>query len=52
MVQFNPSGGIQKGRLSVSIKPTKGAHNYYPLFCTLAQVGQFFDVYQRLLQFS
>ena len=25
----------------------KGARSYYPLFCTLAQTGQVFDVYHR-----
>jgi len=25
----------------------KGARSYYPLFCTIAQTGQFFDLYHR-----
>ena len=25
----------------------KGARSYYPLFCTVAQTGQFFDMYHR-----
>jgi len=29
-------------------KKRKGARSYYPLFCTLAQTGQVFDVYHRL----
>ncbi len=28
-------------------KRKKGARSYYPLFCTLAQTGQVFDVYHR-----
>lgn len=28
-------------------KRKKGARSYYPLFCTVAQSGQFFDVYHR-----
>jgi hypothetical protein len=28
-------------------KSKKGARSYYPLFCTVAQSGQFFDVYHR-----
>lgn len=28
-------------------KNKKGARSYYPLFCTIAQTGQFFDVYHR-----
>jgi hypothetical protein len=28
-------------------KNKKGARSYYPLFCTVAQTGQFFDVYHR-----
>lgn len=28
-------------------KAKKGARSYYPLFCTVAQTGQFFDVYHR-----
>jgi hypothetical protein len=28
-------------------KKRKGARSYYPLFCTLAQTGQVFDVYHR-----
>lgn len=28
-------------------KTKKGARSYYPLFCTVAQTGQFFDVYHR-----
>ncbi len=28
-------------------KKKKGARSYYPLFCTLAQTGQVFDVYHR-----
>jgi hypothetical protein len=28
-------------------KVKKGARSYYPLFCTVAQTGQFFDVYHR-----
>ena len=28
-------------------KVKKGARSYYPLFCTIAQTGQFFDVYHR-----
>lgn len=28
-------------------KNKKGARSYYPLFCTLAQTGQFFDLYHR-----
>ena len=28
-------------------KSKKGARSYYPLFCTIAQTGQFFDMYHR-----
>jgi hypothetical protein len=28
-------------------KKKKGARSYYPLFCTVAQTGQFFDLYHR-----
>jgi len=28
-------------------KAKKGARSYYPLFCTVAQTGQFFDVFHR-----
>lgn len=28
-------------------KKKKGARSYYPLFCTIAQTGQFFDVFHR-----
>jgi hypothetical protein len=28
-------------------KQKKGARSYYPLFCTIAQTGQFFDLYHR-----
>jgi hypothetical protein len=28
-------------------KAKKGARSYYPLFCTVAQIEQFFDVYHR-----
>jgi len=28
-------------------KKRKGARSYYPLFCTVAQTGQFFDLYHR-----
>jgi hypothetical protein len=28
-------------------KKKKGARSYYPLFCTVAQTGQFFDVFHR-----
>jgi hypothetical protein len=28
-------------------KSKKGARSYYPLFCTVAQTGQFFDIYHR-----
>lgn len=28
-------------------KVKKGARSYYPLFCTIAQMAQFFDVYHR-----
>ena len=28
-------------------KAKKGARSYYPLFCTVAQTGQFFDFYHR-----
>jgi len=28
-------------------KNKKGARSYYPLFCTVAQTGQFFDIYHR-----
>jgi len=28
-------------------KAKKGARSYYPLFCTVAQTGQFFDIYHR-----
>jgi hypothetical protein len=28
-------------------KGKKGARSYYPLFCTVAQTGQFFDIYHR-----
>ena len=28
-------------------KAKKGARSYYPLFCTVAQTGQFFDVHHR-----
>jgi len=28
-------------------KVKKGARSYYPLFCTVAQTGQFFDVFHR-----
>jgi len=28
-------------------KNKKGSRSYYPLFCTVAQTGQFFDIYHR-----
>ncbi len=28
-------------------KARKGARSYYPLFCTIAQTGQFFDMHHR-----
>jgi hypothetical protein len=28
-------------------KQKKGARSYYPLFCTIAQTGQFFDIHHR-----
>ena len=28
-------------------KKKKGSRSYYPLFCTVAQTGQFFDIYHR-----
>ena len=28
-------------------KTKKGARSYYPLFCTVAQTGQFFDIHRR-----
>jgi hypothetical protein len=28
-------------------KRKKGARSYYPLFCTVAQTGQFFDMHHR-----
>jgi hypothetical protein len=32
---------------AVGYNKKKGARSYYPLFCTLAQTGQVFDVYHR-----
>lgn len=46
-------GSIQstKGRIEGTAvgfnKAKKGARSYYPLFCTVAQTGQFFDVHHR-----
>jgi len=48
---FDGSAQSTKGHAkgtAVSInKSKKGARSYYPLFCAVAQTGQFFDIYHR-----
>jgi len=39
-------GGIEGTAVGFNRKK-KGARSYYPLFCTIAQTGQVFDVYHR-----
>lgn len=50
---FDFDGSVQstKGHIEGTAvgfnKTKKGARSYYPLFCTVAQTGQFFDVFHR-----
>jgi hypothetical protein len=50
---FDFDGSVQstKGRAEGTAvgfnKKKKGARSYYPLFCTVAQTGQFFDLHHR-----
>ena len=50
---FDFDGSVQstKGHVEGSAvgfnKTKKGARSYYPLFCTVAQTGQFFDIFHR-----
>ena len=39
--------GHKEGTAAGFNKSKKGARSYYPLFCTVAQTGQFFDVHHR-----
>jgi hypothetical protein len=40
-------GGGREGTAVGFNRKKKGARSYYPLFCTIAQTGQVFDVYHR-----
>ena len=44
---FSTQSRITEGTAVGYNKKKKGARSYYPLFCTLAQTGQVFDVYHR-----
>ena len=50
---FDFNGSVQSTRghaegMAVGFnKSKKGAHSYYPLFCTVPQTDQFFDIYHR-----
>jgi len=46
-VPFNLPRDIAEGMAVGFNKSKKGAHSYYPLFCTVAQTDQFFDIYHR-----
>lgn len=41
------TGGHAEGTAAGFSKTKKGARSYYPLFCTVAQTGQFFDIFHR-----
>jgi hypothetical protein len=41
------TNGLAEGTAVGFNKSKKGARSYYPLFCTVAQTGQFFDVHHR-----
>lgn len=41
------TGGHAEGTAVGFNKSKKGARSYYPLFCTVAQTGQFFDMHHR-----
>jgi hypothetical protein len=53
LLTLNFDGSVQstkghaKGTAVGFNKAKKGARSYYPLFCTVAQTGQFFDLYHR-----
>ena len=42
-----PTKGHVEGTAVGFNRSKKGARSYYPLFCTVAQTGKFFDVYRR-----
>jgi len=44
---FSTQSRTTKGTAVGYNRKKKGARSYYPLFCTLAQTGQVFDVYHR-----
>jgi len=46
-VVFSTQGGGREGTAVGFNRKKKGARSYYPLFCTIAQTGQVFDVYHR-----
>jgi len=52
-ITFDFDGSVQstKGHIEGTAvgfnKVKKGARSYYPLFCTIAQTGQFFDMHHR-----
>jgi hypothetical protein len=47
MALFSPPKGMQRAAAVGFNKAKKGARSYYPLFCTVAQTGQFFDLHHR-----
>jgi hypothetical protein len=46
-VVFSTQGCGREGTAVGFNRKKKGARSYYPLFCTIAQTGQVFDVYHR-----
>jgi Transposase DDE domain group 1 len=46
-VVFSTQGRRREGTAVGFNRKRKGARSYYPLFCTIAQTGQVFDVYHR-----
>ena len=46
-VVFSTQGRGREGTAVGFNRKKKGARSYYPLFCTVAQTGQVFDVYHR-----
>jgi hypothetical protein len=44
---FSTQGGGREGTAVGFNRKKNGARSYYPLFCTIAQTGQVFDVYHR-----
>jgi Transposase DDE domain group 1 len=46
-VVFSTQGRGREGTAVGFNRKKKGARSYYPLFCTIAQTGQVFDVYHR-----